>query len=253
MRIRKKVPQVSVRLWDCGIRARVLLTLLAFTIFTGQVRRSVIVTSPELRVAPSTDKQFDIHVESGEPASSQVKLLVRGLAPGVSLSEGRVFGQGVWVVPLNDIPRLKVLAPADTSRSDLNLALVTLDGKLLAEARVVLFITPQISIDEQKPVAARPFKRMAEAERESAMILLRRGDQSIKEGNIAAAQQFYRRAADYGLAEAATALGTTYDPTELARMKAVGVRPDPALARQWYEKARELGAHDTDARVGRLP
>ena len=37
-------------------------------------------------------------------------------------------------------------------------------------------------------------------------------------------------------------MGSTFDSVELMRMKAVGVKPDEAEARRWYEKARELGA-----------
>jgi TPR repeat protein len=33
---------------------------------------------------------------------------------------------------------------------------------------------------------------------------------------------------------------------------AVGLTPDPELAKKWYEKARELGAPEAAARLARL-
>ncbi len=47
-------------------------------------------------------------------------------------------------------------------------------------------------------------------------------------------------------------LGATYDPVELAAMKAQGIDSSPAEARRWYEQARKLGAGGMDARIGRL-
>jgi TPR repeat protein len=67
--------------------------------------------------------------------------------------------------------------------------------------------------------------------------LMARGQEFLALGDISAARLFYERAAESGSARAMTALGTTYDPDFLARIKAVGIRPDPALAAEWYRKA----------------
>jgi TPR repeat protein len=37
-------------------------------------------------------------------------------------------------------------------------------------------------------------------------------------------------------------LGTTFDPLVIQQLGAIGVVPDVAQARQWYEKAVELGS-----------
>jgi TPR repeat protein len=79
-----------------------------------------------------------------------------------------------------------------------------------------------------------------------------RGDANVGEGKIHVARLFYRRAAERGWADAAVAMGSTYDPYELPRMKVIGgVQASPDLARQWYEKARALGAN-VDERLQRL-
>lgn len=72
--------------------------------------------------------------------------------------------------------------------------------------------------------------------------MLARGREQLEIGNIVAARQYFRRAADAGLADGALQMGDTYDAAELGRRGVVGVRGDPAEARRWFEKARDLGA-----------
>lgn len=91
------------------------------------------------------------------------------------------------------------------------------------------------------------------ADRERAEAFLARGRGLLQGGDIASARLFFRRAADAGLAEGALAMGDTFDPIELDRLRAVGVQPDATEARNWYEKARTLGAGPAaDRRLERL-
>ena len=83
--------------------------------------------------------------------------------------------------------------------------------------------------------------------------LLFQGDNYRGQGNIAAARQFYRRAADMGLALAAMRLAGTYDAAELAQLNVQGIEADAAEARKWYDRARELGSTEAESRIGRLP
>ncbi len=83
--------------------------------------------------------------------------------------------------------------------------------------------------------------------------LLALGVKQIKEdGNVSAARLFFQSAADMGLAAAALRLAETYDSAEMERLKTPSVMPDRALARRWYERARELGAPEADERLKRL-
>jgi TPR repeat protein len=51
----------------------------------------------------------------------------------------------------------------------------------------------------------------------------------------------FERAAEAGEAAAAFALAETYDPVALRRLRLRGgIAPDVALARRWYETARDL-------------
>lgn len=67
--------------------------------------------------------------------------------------------------------------------------------------------------------------------------LMKRGDQAVGLGDLAAARLLYQRAADAGSASASTALGKTYDPGYASP----GQTPDPARAAEWYRKALTLG------------
>jgi type II secretory pathway predicted ATPase ExeA len=94
------------------------------------------------------------------------------------------------------------------------------------------------------PVTARPRASPNAPENLSAELLaavMRRGDQSMALGDIAAARLFYAHAAEAGNARAATALGKTYDPDYLATIPTQHEKPDPARAAAWYRKAAELG------------
>jgi hypothetical protein len=74
-------------------------------------------------------------------------------------------------------------------------------------------------------------------------MLLRLGKDFFINGDVASARLLLRRAAAAGNAEAAFVLGTTFDPLVARRMGIIGgMEPDVGRARQWYERAAELGS-----------
>ncbi len=81
---------------------------------------------------------------------------------------------------------------------------------------------------------------------------LDRGRDLIKAGDFVSARLVLRRAVDAGSAEAALALGTTYDPIFIKEVQAVGIEPDINRARQWYQKAGELGSPLAAKRLANL-
>jgi TPR repeat protein len=78
---------------------------------------------------------------------------------------------------------------------------------------------------------------------------LRRGDDLIASGDLAAARLVLRRAADAGDARAAMTLAETYDPAILEKLGVHGVVPDLAMAQGWYEKAKKFGATEATQRL----
>jgi TPR repeat protein len=55
-----------------------------------------------------------------------------------------------------------------------------------------------------------------------------------------------------GSADAALMLGKTFDPLFLRELGAIGMQPDLAQCRQWYEKATKLGSADAAQRLANL-
>ena len=72
-------------------------------------------------------------------------------------------------------------------------------------------------------------------------VLLSRGDDFLKAGDVASARLYYERAADAGNGSAALRLGATFDPAFLASARVRGTLGDPARAASWYARARDLG------------
>jgi TPR repeat protein len=71
--------------------------------------------------------------------------------------------------------------------------------------------------------------------------LMKRGEQFVALGDLAAARLLFQRAAEAGSAQAAIAMGRTYDPGFLSTGTLHGEKPDPASAIEWYHKAAALG------------
>jgi hypothetical protein len=87
---------------------------------------------------------------------------------------------------------------------------------------------------------------------EEIKLLMKQGEQLIAAGDVATARTVLQRAADAGDANAAMALGATYDPNVLARLGVVGVNAEPEKARNWYQKAETLGSPDARRRLDLL-
>ena len=79
---------------------------------------------------------------------------------------------------------------------------------------------------------------------EEIAALLKRGNDLIASGDLAAARLVLRRVAEAGDAGGAFALARTYDPMTLEKLQVHGLSPDLAKARHWYEKAKDLGSRD---------
>ncbi len=218
------------------------------------------------------ESKLEISVAPDDAIPPRSVIVIRGVPASLQLSGGRPFGPGVWVVPAARTMTIKLQMPLDARVGGvLSVALTTLEGVSIAEAHITLVTAPPQenaaktssppsgrddtptsatqAIEQQAP----PAPKLTAENRAELLMLLEKGKASFRDGNILHARQFYQRAAEKGLAEAALALAATYDPGELSRMKGVvGVVPDAQLARKWYEKARQLGSPEADARLSQL-
>lgn len=211
--------------------------------------------------APASQAPLLIRVVPAERAPSDSFVRVRGLPPAAGLSAGKPVTAGVWEVPLDRLPDLMLGLPQSASgRSELVVSLIGADGLPLAHASIALLVqppsVPAASAEKSprplpSPPSGAPPPPLA-TERANAEKLMARGDREVEQGNIVVARQFYLRAAQMGLARAALMLAATYDPHELARMRVVGIVPNVAEARKWYERALELGAPEATERLADL-
>ena len=85
--------------------------------------------------------------------------------------------------------------------------------------------------------------------------LMRQGDSAMVHGNIAQARSFYERAAMVHRESPAAplAVGKTFDPNILSSLGISSRFADPAMARDWYGRARALGDSAAAELLARLP
>lgn len=247
------------------------------------------ITAPDsLAIAPRSPVAMPVSVRPSEAIPAKAFLRLRGLPPTAALSEGYSIAPGAWAVALNALPNLKVTLPASANaRSEITLALVSVEGRVLAERKMMLLSSgeppetgtsaspniprtapgaapaPATPKQAASPPPPAPPKQavsppppaplaLTPEQRARALRLLKRGQELVAEANLAEARLLFEKAADIGLAEAAMALGATYDQEELTRLAIRGARPEPALARRWYERAAQLGEREAQQRLQRL-
>ena len=122
----------------------------------------MIIVAPKLALNPSS--RWPLLVEIGPPqwVPSGSILLIRGLPPGVTLSEGRQVSADAWAVPVLGLAKLRIDVAADASgRSDLALTLLGADGGFLAKARMAL------SINEHKRAPSEVAGNLSPAQRDA--------------------------------------------------------------------------------------
>jgi hypothetical protein len=115
---------------------------------------------------------------------------------------------------------------------------------------------PQQAAQQAAPLQVTPPQRDEHAalrlDDAEIAILIERGKDFLKNGDFASARLLLRRAADGGSADAAMALATTFDPVVLARLGAIGAAPDIAKAREWYQRAVDLGSTAASQQLAKL-
>jgi hypothetical protein len=87
---------------------------------------------------------------------------------------------------------------------------------------------------------------------EEIKLLMKQGQQFIAAGDVVTARNVFQRAAEAGDADAAVALGGTYDPIAFAKLGVAGLRADVEKARTWYQKAESLGSAEATRRLAIL-
>jgi hypothetical protein len=111
---------------------------------------------------------------------------------------------------------------------------------------------PPPAMAQRSPVrASAPGLIIRQLERDEVMHLLKRGQEFIASGDLAAARLVLQRAAEAGDVRAALALAGTFDPNLLAKLGKQQLA-DAALARVWYERAKQFGSAEAPQRLEQL-
>jgi putative ABC transport system ATP-binding protein len=121
-----------------------------------------------------------------------------------------------------------------------------------AAAAPVMRRTSQTALNSTSAAerAAPPREPRTTMPNEDEELLIQRGDQLLRTGDIASARLFYERAASAGSSRAATALGRTYDPVFLLQVRPLrGVRSDLVKASEWYRRAFDAGDREGTERL----
>jgi len=198
-------------------------------------RTAVATTSP-----PPRSNVNQVAVEATSPASKGLG----GGASGVQTTDTHQNTTDAASQPLSaamDLPTAPAPQPtsaaphrpAETSDRDPWSPLVAYAQNRLAD----------VQVDAGEESAARHAPTVSLEERARGEGLVAEGERYLADGNLGLARQFFQRAAEAGIARGALLLGATYDPRELASLNVLG---NPAIARKWYERARTLGAPESE-------
>jgi hypothetical protein len=124
-------------------------------------------------------------------------------------------------------------------------------AKLLAAAPVTSPEAGPAQPDPQtlQPAAIPEARATVSLSRDEIASLLKRGQDLIAAGDIASARLMLTHLAEAGDAEASFTLAGTFDAAVLAKLRVVGVQPDPAKARAWYARAAEQGSLEAKQRL----
>jgi hypothetical protein len=110
--------------------------------------------------------------------------------------------------------------------------------------------SPQVASSEQQ--AAPHEQTFSTVSSDDLAALIKRGENYLKDGDFASARLLLRRAAEAGSADAALALGATFDPLVIKQLGAIGAEADVGQARQWYETASKLGSEAAAQELAKL-
>jgi hypothetical protein len=201
----------------------------------------------DIRLADSSDKEESL-------------ISLKGLPPEARLSTGIDVGGGQWLLPPARLKDLTVTLPKGTTgefglevqllKDDAQTSLsdpISFDLRVTSRRQEGAVAVP--SSTGAAPAGGEQASRLAVLPDETPQIetdfltqmLIRDGNRLMRDGDIASARRLYEQAAANGNAEAALAMGRSYDPSYFEKLPVKTGKPDPATAFEWYKKALEGG------------
>jgi hypothetical protein len=203
---------------------------------------------PHIVVAPSPTRPGEEPFALGVALDGAVKgaiVVLTGLPAGATLSSGRATGADTWQLSAGELDNALIRPPRGFAESMDILAELRLGDGTVVERHSLHF--------ERTPAPQLPrWQAARQLDADELAMLIRRGEEFIATGDLAAARLMLQRAAEGGAARAALALAGTYDPNVLEQLRVKGFAPDVTLAQAWYERAKELGSAEAPRRLERL-
>jgi hypothetical protein len=168
-------------------------------------------------------------------------LILSGLPANTALSGASRMGADSWLLSPGALQQIEIVVPEwSASTMEVGVELRRTDGAVVAQSKLWLAVPP-------------PPTPQGTALSEGAIKdMVRNGDRLLSRGDVAAARALYEKAAAMGSAQAALALGSTYDPRRLWSLGVFGMVGNKERAQQWYRRAAELGHPEAKARISAL-
>jgi hypothetical protein len=182
--------------------------------------------------------RLPLQVRPEEAAQDNYILLLSGLPRNAMLSGATRMGTDSWLLSPGALQRLEIVVPEwSASLTEVGVELRRTNGAVAAQGKLWLAVPPP------------PVPAGANLDEAAIKELVRSGDKLLSRGDVAAARAIYERAAAMGSAQAALAMGTTYDPRRLWLLGVFGMVGNKERARQWYQRAGELGHSEAKGRI----
>jgi hypothetical protein len=217
---------------------------------------------------PNEPLELGVSVEPPEPGAT---VTVKGLPIGARLTTGEQLGLSDWRVAAADAANAVVVPPQDFA-GDINLAAELRNASGVPLVTSVMQLSWKAPPPAAQPIAPapQPAPQVAAAPASPEPVpapraepprdpganeaggLIRRAQEMLEMGDMKGARALLLRAADARDPRAAYALAKTYDPILLRQSGASDASPDLALARSWYQKAREWGAPEAQRQLDAL-
>jgi hypothetical protein len=191
-----------------------------------------------LRLETLKPSRLPLQLVPEEAMKATYILVLSGLPANAALSGGTRMGSDSWLLPPGALKQIEIVVPEwSASVIELGVELRHVNGAVAAQGKAWLAVPPP-------PVPQNP-----KLDQAAIKELLQSGDRLLGRGDVAAARAIYERAAALGSAQAAFALGSTYDPGRLWSLGVFGMVGNKERARHWYQRADQLGHPDAKARI----
>jgi hypothetical protein len=200
--------------------------------------------SPErpLRLEPLRPSRLPLRVQPEEALSETFILVLSGVPAKADVRGADRISSDSWLLPPYSIANLQITMPEwSTSLLEIGVELRRTTGAIAARAKAWISVPPP-----QLPNVP------GKTEHAALKDILGRADLLLGRGDIVAARAVYERAAEMGSAQAALALGSTYDPGRLWSLGVFGMVGNKDKARHWYTRADQLGHPNAKDRLKAL-